>query len=1224
MGKKCFEKAIACGDVSGFSHIGLTFSIISLKENQDNIKKQSRKELKKALRLLESMKQNLMANLKIAEFLPQSATDDVIKKVSSKDNFYEDQIRGKLEVIGLQLHYLKKAVGETVEPYDFILHAKDDEKFTTENMKKGEELYNLLVKAKIIHGDRIRKTFKRNSEQMDKIIRDNLDPSIADPSINLLKSKDEFTKKDFEDIVCYKEQLWDVLNVQNVEDVFILNIEKVRRGLPNKYENAWKDLADNIDPSQVDVNIFEESSKKIKLKHYLVEQKLLVETKRIKIDKLDLNRLKLDGNYEKYGKIRFNCNGDENGTLEMFLEELKVQIIENGGRYLYQQDLPFGTKEEEGNKIRIFLKEKYILKSGGFASREYKYGDQKDKISGILDETLKNTEYINDKESIQSKLAGLQGDIRAYEEGLKANLKDFIDLENEEIVPSELNFFRGFGLDKFLIIEEDKSWWDWRAFAVAMIGVAQVIGGAALVAFGCVNIGNALIAEGISDMIYATMAGLSGTFSWKDWAIQKSISFTISLATAGIATLASLGNVASKLGAISKSAIFVQLVKQAAYQFVTTCATNILTEKVMQEIQENVIKTVVNGIEEKLLKGVHKVIDEKVEKLYATCHTDRDFEEAFKNMETSVGMALGKSVILPEQFNNIRIQVASSLKRTYEQFGDTLLKSSSKYAKLAGATVKSVVLVDKIWSTIEPILKLASIITTFTNIIDNAVKLENVGNHRNINSTKIKDRAAQLKNMINAYITKTLTRELDKLVRQVVSTGVNQIAKGATYIVKTLVESEFNGKNPIDTLRKSNQNERDGQKSQIIEEQPSPKTDSRKDESDQKRRENLQNDITNPKEIISNYADEIKDKNRPLGLADIKMLADKKMRNIVVYDETTKKKHLISPPGWKKIPAFFKQSAKIIYAAGKGGDVGHFTNALAPESFKQVNGRKDCLLIAYKESLGYEANDEMIEKDREKLYQFTARYSNRYARIRSENDARGYNAMLGAGAPTKRNLFEKDEIRLEGDRKRDHSLNSDGTYRTKGHETSRIEEEFGVKISGKTHEYEHGVSYRASAADADPELEMSRDRGIGGRLERAGPAYVEVKQAHRDHISTNNTIAAAEFAKTVGVALKEDNSPSNALQMSLVEYAHTPSFVRSVGTQGNDIANDSYVHMIMSIDGIPVMEGKSIRLIPMDIPQKKECIVSRWIIVNQRYPTEHETKNIIESTFNKYGHKLKK
>ena len=141
----------------------------------------------------------------------------------------------------------------------------------------------------------------------------------------------------------------------------------------------------------------------------------------------------------------------------------------------------------------------------------------------------------------------MQGSIRASEKALEATLKDFVDLDDIEVYMSELDFFDGVGLNKFIVFNEEKSWWDWRAFAVAMFGLAQVIGGATLCCFGFVNIGQMLICEGINDMVYATMAGLSGTFSWRDWAIQKVISMALSLLTCGIGKLASIGQATSKV-----------------------------------------------------------------------------------------------------------------------------------------------------------------------------------------------------------------------------------------------------------------------------------------------------------------------------------------------------------------------------------------------------------------------------------------------------------------------------------------------------------------------------------------------------------------------------------------------------------------------------------------------------------------------------------------------------
>ncbi|CAF3165000.1 unnamed protein product [Rotaria sp. Silwood2] len=93
-----------------------------------------------------------------------------------------------------------------------------------------------------------------------------------------------------------------------------------------------------------------------------------------------------------------------------------------------------------------------------------------------------------------------------------------------------------------------------------MIGLAQAIGGAVLISFGFINIGGALISEGISDMVYTTMASISGSFSWKEWTIQKSVSMSLSIMTAGIGRLASVRNTATKLGSVSRAAMMTKIV----------------------------------------------------------------------------------------------------------------------------------------------------------------------------------------------------------------------------------------------------------------------------------------------------------------------------------------------------------------------------------------------------------------------------------------------------------------------------------------------------------------------------------------------------------------------------------------------------------------------------------------------------------------------------------------
>ncbi len=416
--------------------------------NEDKeVKTKSRRELKKAIHSLESMKRNFMSNLQMAEYLPQLTTDEISKKVSSKENFYRDQITGKLEVIGLHLHYLKKAVGDTLEPFQLIFHPKDEENITIEEHKRGKELYRILVEKKIIQGDRLRKRFQNGErEKMKKMIKEDLDSSIADSLISLLTDKSEFETKDFEKVACSNEELWQMLNFKNVENVFILDTERINKELPDKYEQLWKDLEKQIDPEKVDRTLFEDSEEKQALRCFFEEKQILYPNKRGKVGEIDFKTLIFD---EKYSKIQFNDNGHETKELIDFLIELKESLIIEEKKYFYQTYFPFTTKEEEANKIRIYLKEKNILKSGGLDIQQHE--DITDTIQTLLAETFDDPQFKNDKEVILGKIFALQGDIRSSKEDLKANLKDFIDLQDQEIVPKELKFFEGFGFDKQLI-----------------------------------------------------------------------------------------------------------------------------------------------------------------------------------------------------------------------------------------------------------------------------------------------------------------------------------------------------------------------------------------------------------------------------------------------------------------------------------------------------------------------------------------------------------------------------------------------------------------------------------------------------------------------------------------------------------------------------------------------------------------------------------------------------
>ncbi|CAF1114070.1 unnamed protein product, partial [Didymodactylos carnosus] len=823
---------------------------------------------------------------------------------------------------------------------------------------------------------------------------------------------------------------------------------------------------------------------------------------------------------------------------------------------------------------------------------------------------LKDTEFNNDKNLILSKILSLQGDIRSYKDDLKANLKDFIDLKDQEIVPNELKFFEGLGLDKFLIVEEDKPWWDWRAFAVAMIGLAQVIAGAILISYGLVNIGSALISEGISDMVYATMAGLSGNFSWKDWVIQKAISLSLSIMSAGFGRLASIGNTVAKLGSVSRAAMIAKIVGKAALQFATTCLTNIITEKIMEQIQDGVIQKVVSSIEENFLKEINKSIKSKVEILYVNSKNNiKEFENSFVKMRKDIEGALGRNLILPQQFDNIRVQVISSLQNSYQVLTDGLKKSNSKYAKIAANTIQATLMVDKLWSVIESVLQFNHAKNTLKSIIEGATnKIDENNNTENINNSHIQARADALKNIIKGYITSKLTRELDRVIRQIISGTLKQIAKVVGQIAKDMISSEFNGKNPVDVLKQLNQNQRE---SQVSIEQRSTTDKSKNKKEEQAKRESLQNDVKNLKNLPGYSSEEATEKDRALDLAGIKMLAESKSRNIVVYNIDTGEKEVIRPSGLGKIPAFFKQSAKINYKADENGDVGHYFTARGTETYTQINGRNDCLIIAYHESLGQTVNKSMIQQERNELYQYIDRNRNKFDRYREEIDRSGRDTMIGGKQKPKSASAEEGVSSIERDEKQTTSSKSDGTYGTRSAEKTRLEQEENVKITGKTHESEHVIPFRVTSGNLNFESKIPRKSAEGRQMEDSGAAYFEQTSTHRQHPGTGSGARATEYCKDVDCALRLEGNPSIALQLATSGYASIQDFAENASTPAGEVASNSYRRMVKKIETITLQnpDGSITNIDILNI-HREEALAARLMAEKGRYPTNVELKEI--------------
>ncbi|CAF0923021.1 unnamed protein product [Adineta steineri] len=190
-----------------------------------------------------------------------------------------------------------------------------------------------------------------------------------------------------------------------------------------------------------------------------------------------------------------------------------------------------------------------------------------------------------------------------------------IKLYEEEIREYKSNGFRG----SFRIKEIKPI--DWKAvISVASIGIAQLVGGAAIAVFSLgagTTVGMGLIYEGVCDLITAVKDGIiNRDFSWVSYGIQKAISLTVSLVCAGmgaikdaaktlVAGVKNIGQVMTttvKAGwKIAAKAIGTGLAKGVAKELVTQLVDYGVSKTLMPVIQDEVMKRIKRPIQKALL-----------------------------------------------------------------------------------------------------------------------------------------------------------------------------------------------------------------------------------------------------------------------------------------------------------------------------------------------------------------------------------------------------------------------------------------------------------------------------------------------------------------------------------------------------------------------------------------------------------------------------------------------
>ncbi len=517
------------------------------------------------------------------------------------------------------------------------------------------------------------------------------------------------------------------------------------------------------------------------------------------------------------------------------------------------------------------------MKIGGLCFKN-KLGNIDTIIDDKLTECLKDSEYSSQKDFIKSRLLNITGDVRIYYNHLNASLVDFYGLEIQSKVPEELEFFSGLSLDQFLIFE--RHWFDWRAFVVAMIGLAQVIVGALLVCFGMPNFGAALVAEGISDMLYATTAGLSGTFSWQEWAIQKAASISISLLTAGLSKLASIGKQVAKVGSLSRTALFGKTLLKATIDFARQCAIHYLTESGINILQTSVVNDIVQSIEKEILDKLNEKFKNKLISIGKQSRDEKDFQKQTNKMIEELRKCLApEKRLFADALEKIRFSVMRIVDKEFDAIVNGIGRSGHKHAKNAIRLLKAAYVSHKLLQASQFALSCQELYVALQPILSAPEMKE--GEKISVDKRIIDTYLAQLRSLIQTFINKMFTKYLHMAVQSAVGRVLQSVVEAVNQEIDDRIDNHFGKKNPFEVIEQLNSGA-DKCDAEVIQDHQADDCDDYKQDikhtTDSKQ-------ISNPREAIADVQEMMKEPNRPLGRVDLKMLTDMHRRTTYVQDE---------------------------------------------------------------------------------------------------------------------------------------------------------------------------------------------------------------------------------------------------------------------------------------------------------------------------------------------------
>ncbi len=282
--------------------------------------------------------------------------------------------------------------------------------------------------------------------------------------------------------------------------------------------------------------------------------------------------------------------------------------------------------EQVSHKMTLFGIQKNTIESA--------IGIGAEGVNNEIQELKKQKEQSNikqeDKNNIEKQIQFLEQNRESQELGVigQARKKGLnIEIEHIEIEQSlpqdqdvkfykdEIQEYKNNGFRGSFKIKEIKPI-DWKAvIAVAALGIAQLVAGAALTVFTLgagASIGMGLIIEGVGDLITAVKDGIiNRDFSWISYGIQKAISLTVSLVCAGLGAIKDAAKTAVA-GVKSIGQVMTTTVKAgwkiAAKAIGTGLAKGVAKELVTQLVDYGVSKTLMPAVQNEVMKRIEQPI----------------------------------------------------------------------------------------------------------------------------------------------------------------------------------------------------------------------------------------------------------------------------------------------------------------------------------------------------------------------------------------------------------------------------------------------------------------------------------------------------------------------------------------------------------------------------------------------------------------------------------------